>query len=58
MSAQHNMTGREICAVYGMKEDTAGSVFGFPSNRIEISESEYTYRTAAKQYPPNWKMVA
>ena len=23
MSAQHNMTGREICAVYGMKEDTA-----------------------------------
>ena len=23
MSAPHNMTGREICAVYGMKEDTA-----------------------------------
>ena len=23
MSATHNMTGREICAVYGMKEDTA-----------------------------------
>jgi hypothetical protein len=23
MSAQHNMTGREICAVYGIREDTA-----------------------------------